>query len=85
MENKRLWPEEEEAHRSLQSEHSPIHNPQNYPTQHDLVVEHELGAISQGITRIRITRALQSQEESMSLVFDRNGKSPQRREELAYL
>ena len=48
-------------------------------------MEHELGAISQGITRIRVTRALQSQEETMSLVFDRNDKSTQRREELAYL
>jgi hypothetical protein len=39
-------------------------------------MEHELGAISQGIMRIRVTRALQSQEESMSLGFGRNGKSP---------
>ena len=48
-------------------------------------MERELGTISEGIIRIRVTRALQSQEESMSLVFDRNGKSPQQREELAYL
>ena len=33
MENKRLWPEEEDDQRSLQSEHSSIHNPQYYPTQ----------------------------------------------------